>query len=456
MMTEKRFKRTVLFALCAILTAASLFVTVFADTVTKVDGVFVYDEADVIPSETEADINERAKALKAMTGSQIMIVTVQNMDGKDGEKFSAQVFDDLKLSAGKNNSVLILFSVTDGHYHIVPGPSISGDINVTAINEVFDAALVPETSGKYDVRLKLIFDDLLHRIEKVYSVDIKNYDPNAPVDTSDEQTEENSGSSVGKVIKWILIIVLIIAAVIAGVVAFLYFRRTKYVGSGNGKRRRYNTNGKPVGVSGQSDLDRARRQAMMRQQAAQGEQGQFRYPDGQRPQGQRPNPNAQRPQAQRTYPQGQPQRPYPQGQGQPRVNPNAQRQQNVRQFPQGQNSRPMPNGQQGQPTREFTSTQNINVQGQRPTPNGQPTREFISTQNFPAQGARQYPQGQRPYPNAQPQGQRRYPQVQGQTGNINAGQPRRDALEYEHPTVYPDRAPYVNTGDSAPTDTTND
>lgn len=448
MKTVTALKKLVLFALCAVLVSASLASAVFAAVVEKADGVFVYDKADVIKDETEKSLNDRAKELKEKTGSEIVIVTVQNMGGDDGNKFAEKVFDELKLSEVNNDSVLVIFSAAEKHYHITPGSSICKFIDKEAIDKVFDAALVAETAGDYDARFTKIFDDLEAKVQEY-------------------QTQKSDSSSP---FKWILIVLLVIVGVAAVIAVVMFFRRSKYVGTGDDKRRRYKTDRNNfVDVPEQSDIERARRrEAAMNnragQQGAAGDQGQFRYPDGQRPQGQHPQGTRQQPQGQRPYPQGQNARPYP-PQGQ-RPYPNGQQAQGqqMRRAPQGQQSRPYPNG----PTREFESTRNVNVPGQRPTPNG-PTREFESTRNFNVpgqrpQGQRPYPQGQRPYPNGQqPQGQRPYPQgqqarpyPQGQAPGVNAQNRRPAQVDHEHPTVYPDRAPYVSPGDSAPTDTTND
>lgn len=369
-MINRKLKRFALLALCLALmipTAAS----VCSAAIAKTEGVYVYDETDVIPSETETEMNSRAKALQGLTGSQLITVTVKTWDGKDREKFATDLYSEWKLSADKNNSVLILLAIDDQDYFVYPGAALKDKLDGTALREVFDASLEPDfAAGKYGDGAKKTFDDLLGRIEKIYSVDVTSYDPAAPVETSAAEEEESSGFTVGKFFKWFFIIVLILAAILAVIFAVDYFRRPRYVNNGGTKRRHYNTDrGAYVGMPDRGNMDRARRNAQ--------------YPQGQRPQGQRPQ-----------YPQGQ----RPQGQP-PRT-----------QYPQGQR----PQGQQGRPQYP---------QGQRPQG---------------PQASPQYPQGQRP------QGQSPRPQYpQGQP----ARRPRPAENDHEHPTVYPERAPYVNKDD---------
>ena len=209
-MKNKKMKRAFTLAMCAVLVCASLAAIVSADTVEKSDGVFVYDGADLITAEAEADMNARAAALEAMTGSRLVIVTVRSMDGKDAGSFAPDLFDELELYGGENNAVLIVFALEEGYYHILPGSSISRELDVDVINEVFDAALVPETAGNYGEQLGRMFDDLLERIEKLYSVDIADYDPSASAEPAEEPEEEDAESerlTIGDYFMWVVILV---------------------------------------------------------------------------------------------------------------------------------------------------------------------------------------------------------------------------------------------------------
>ena len=391
MIMKTKAKRTAMISLFLAILISALAFTSLAAAIAKTEGVYVYDEADVIPAEDENDMNSRAKALQALTGSQLITVTVKNLGGVDRVKYATDLFSDWKLSADKNNSVLVLLSIDDADYYVLPGSELTGKMGDNALREVFDASLEPDfAAGKYGDGAKKTFDDLLSRIEKIYSVDVSTWDPNSA--PAEPVAEESSGFSIGKFFKWLFIIILILAGIFAVIVAVAFFRRPKYVNNGANKRRHYNTD--RGAYVGQDDIERARRR-----EAANRARG-TQYPQGQQTRGQRPQ--GQGPQGQQVrgqYPQGQ----RPQGQ-------------QVRgQYPQGQR----PQGQQ---------VRGQYPQGQRPQ--GQQVRG-------------QYPQGQRP------QGQ--YPQGQqvrrpGQQDPQYARRP--DApVSHEHPTAYPERAPYVNMDD---------
>lgn len=393
MIFKMKSTRFAIFALCA----AILFVLssgiVNAAPLEKTEGLYVYDEADVISAEIENDMNSRAKALFALTGSELVTVTVKSTGDKTTNAYAAELFSDWKLSADKNNAILILLSIDAKDYYVQPGSAITEKLSSDVLHEIFLASLEPDfAAGKYGDGAKKIFDDLLSRIEKIYSVDVSTYDP-AAAQTAEEAaapTEtEKSGFSIGKFFKWLFIIVLIIAGVVAVITAVAFFRRPRYVNSGTEKRRHYNTErGAYVGMPEKTDIERARRrEAMIRNQGTQ-----------QRPQGQ---------QNRTGYPQGQ-QRP----QGQQIRAGHPQRQQR----PQDRQSRVgYPQGQQSQ-------------------------RDPRRAQNAP------YPRQGQPRADA-PAGQQYPPSREGTPRRV-----QRNADGSEHQTVYPERAPYVNRPAGGPSD----
>jgi uncharacterized membrane protein YgcG len=285
MILKTNSKKLVSALLCAILLFAAFAATVSAADIEKTDGIYVYDEADVISAEIENDINSRAKALCALTGSQIVTVTVKTTGSKSLNDYTAKLFSDWKLSAEKNNAVLVVLAIEDKNYFVLPGSALTEKLSTEVLYEIFAASLEPDfAAGKYAEGAKKLFDDLLSRVEKIYSVDISTYDPNSSAAQTVQSTEKSSGFSIGKFFKWFFIIVLIIAGIVIAVTAIAFFRRPRYVNSGSDKRRHYNTDrGAYVGVPEKDEIERARRrEAMMRARAAQnGAQGQGRPVQGQ-------------------------------------------------------------------------------------------------------------------------------------------------------------------------------
>lgn len=307
---NKQRKSFLSLAVCVILGLA-LASSVFALPVQQ-ENVYVYDEADVLPDETEADINSRARALFALTGARIETVCLKNTGDKTTSEYAIELFSEWKLgSSDKNNGILILLSVEGNDYWTIQGAGLKSSLTDEDLQKINNEYLEPDFAAKkYGDGAKKTFDALLSRLETIYSVDVSSWDPNAPAQASEapgtensaEKKDEVSGFSIGTFFRILLIIVLIVAGVIAAVTVFAFIRRPRYVGTGGSKRRHYKTErGAYVSMPPKDNIERVRTrytserpQSGTRQAPPQGRQT-FAAP-GQ--QGQRRNP--QYPQTGRT------------------------------------------------------------------------------------------------------------------------------------------------------------
>lgn len=286
---NKKERNPALLALVAcILLAFSLANSVFAFPVQQ-ENVYVYDEADVITAEEEADINSRAKALFALTGARIETVCVKNTGDKSTSEYALDLFAEWKLgSSDKNNGILILLSIEGNDYWTIQGSGLKSSLTDSDLQRINNEYLEPDFAAKkYGDGAKKTFDALLGKLEEIYSVDVSKWDGTttqstapASADTASDKTEDSSGFSIWKFFRILLITVLIAAGVIAAVTVFAFIRRPRYVGSGGTKRRHYNTErGTYVSMPPKGNIDRARMRQAPRPQngtnpaRAQGQQG---------------------------------------------------------------------------------------------------------------------------------------------------------------------------------------
>ncbi|MBQ5652923.1 MAG: TPM domain-containing protein, partial [Peptococcaceae bacterium] len=73
--------------------------------------IYVGDYANVLSEETERYIIEQNQALAGATGAQIVIVTVDFLDGMDIEDYAYTIFNDWGIGdAEKNNGLLLLLA----------------------------------------------------------------------------------------------------------------------------------------------------------------------------------------------------------------------------------------------------------------------------------------------------------------------------------------------------------
>jgi uncharacterized protein len=83
---------------------------------------YVVDLAGIIDSQTQADLNRRLKELEDQTTAQVVVLTLNSLEGEPMEKFSLRTAEKWALGQkGKDNGVLITVALTDRKYRIEVG-----------------------------------------------------------------------------------------------------------------------------------------------------------------------------------------------------------------------------------------------------------------------------------------------------------------------------------------------
>lgn len=318
---------------------------VFSQTVSAADfpaeeaSVYVYDEADVISPETEADINARADALFAMSGAQVITVCIDTTGGTPIGEYATSLFNEWKIgSPQRNNGLLCVMAIEDREYWLLQGSGIKNEITdgqLQVINNDYLEGYFAEEN--YDAGAKAVFDQLLLKFEDLYSIDIAKWDgkyidftyPEASGTETTAPADTPAYNMMGflTAFLWIAAAVVLIIVIIV-VVSFM--RRPRFVGGGYFRRRKYKVGRGPyVAIAPKSSM-KPKRNPNQRPQSPNGQNpnghnpsGQFpnrQNPNGQRQQGQHPaqrttqNLNRQHPSGQR---QGEKQRPL--NQNDPRI-----------------------------------------------------------------------------------------------------------------------------------------
>lgn len=102
---------------------------------------FVNDFAGVISDDTERQIAEMGKELEAKTGAQVVLVTLDTLDGEDIENYANELFNKWGIGQkGEDNGILILNSVGDRLIRIEVGYGLEGavpDIKTAEIRQEY-------------------------------------------------------------------------------------------------------------------------------------------------------------------------------------------------------------------------------------------------------------------------------------------------------------------------------
>jgi len=105
---------------------------------------YVVDLAGVIPEEVQAQLNAYLKELEQKTTAQVLVLTVQSLDGQSIEEFAFNTKELWKLGQkGKDNGLLIAVAVHDRKYRIETGYGLEGVLPDSLVGSIGREYLVP-------------------------------------------------------------------------------------------------------------------------------------------------------------------------------------------------------------------------------------------------------------------------------------------------------------------------
>lgn len=180
------------------------------------DPFYAADFAGVLTEDTENYIIEKNGILENECGGQIVVVTVDFLDGMDIEDYAYKLFNSWKIGdEDENNGVLLLLVIGEENYWCMQGKGLeavlsSGDIDDILWNNLEDDF----ADGAYDAGVEKTFDALYDEVAGYYG--ISDADGNT---AADEYGSETDGDGM-QILVWILLIAAVLAFLIL-VVALL-------------------------------------------------------------------------------------------------------------------------------------------------------------------------------------------------------------------------------------------
>lgn len=178
---------------------------------------YINDFAGLLSKDTEEAIMSAAVPLAEKTGAQIVVVTLESLEGESLEAYAMGLFRDWGIGDAKqNNGVLLLIAVEDRQSRIEVGYGLEGALNDAKTGRIQDDYLVGNfAEGNYDEGVLGTFYALLSEVYAEYQLtaeDMPAYSQYyAPVDT--RQNAED-GISFGEILIGIIVVILVILDVI--------------------------------------------------------------------------------------------------------------------------------------------------------------------------------------------------------------------------------------------------
>ena len=129
---------------------------------------FVNDYAGVLSSDTRAYIMEHSASLAQETGAQIVVLTVQSLDGEDPASYALNVGRQWGIGdKEKDNGLLLLLAPDDGEIRVEVGRGLEGALNDAKVGRMIDTyALESYKAGDFDAAEKAYaaLDEAVHAL----------------------------------------------------------------------------------------------------------------------------------------------------------------------------------------------------------------------------------------------------------------------------------------------------
>lgn len=135
---------------------------------------YVVDLAGIIEDETEAQLNSYLKELEQKTTAQVVVLTIQSLEGEDIESFSLRIAERWKLGQkGKDNGLLITVATMDRRYRFEVGYGLEALLPDSLVGSIGRQYLLPHfRKGEYTTGIVKAVEAVVSVISKNQGVEI--------------------------------------------------------------------------------------------------------------------------------------------------------------------------------------------------------------------------------------------------------------------------------------------
>ena len=218
--------------LCAIGLIISLSFSSFAINIPEpTNDFFVNDFANVISEEDEQKIMKIGADLYEQTTSQIVVVTIESLDGYDVDEYALELGREWGVGSKDNNGVVILLSLSDREISIQVGYGLEGCLNDGKVGRILDDYAIPYLSNNdFSTGLIEAYKAVVYVVCGEYGVELNpEYEINY-YDTNESSSDELGADGP---------IVLFVALFIVGIIVLVVVLFDKFFGNGPGSGGTY-------------------------------------------------------------------------------------------------------------------------------------------------------------------------------------------------------------------------
>ena len=140
---------------------------------------YINDYANILSNETEEYILNKSIQLNNADGTQIVVVTVPNLEGMTLESYANQLFNEFGIGdKEKNNGLLLLLALEERQFRVEVGYGLEGILPDGKTGRFQDQYIIPYLkNNKWDDGVKNGYDAFYKEIVTLNNVDIKYTEP---------------------------------------------------------------------------------------------------------------------------------------------------------------------------------------------------------------------------------------------------------------------------------------
>lgn len=140
---------------------------------------YVNDYANILSDETEKYILNKSISLNNIDGTQIVVVTVPNLEGMSLEQYSLQLFRDFGIGdKEKNNGLLLLLALEEREFRVEVGYGLEGILPDGKTGRFQDEYIIPYLkNNNWDEGIKNGYDAFYKEIVTLNNLDLSYNEP---------------------------------------------------------------------------------------------------------------------------------------------------------------------------------------------------------------------------------------------------------------------------------------
>lgn len=192
---------------------------------------YVNDFADVIDSQTKAQIEDLCTQIDQKAHAQISLVTINSLDGSDIESYAVDLFHKWGVGAkGSDRGVLILYVIKDHRARVEVGYGLEPILPDGKVGGFQREAIPLMRSGDYSQALFLVTSRIADVIASDAGIQITHARTRAPT----RQPQQEVHISFGGIVILIIIFLIILATPLRSILFWILFSSMFGGGRGGG------------------------------------------------------------------------------------------------------------------------------------------------------------------------------------------------------------------------------